>query len=60
MYESLYLFYLTVCQLILKEHNDACDLNQKHNISDFLVAVLWPTLALRLAGYIKYKNLSYH
>ena len=58
-YEALALLYFTVCLIVCDDKKLNCGLDDRHCINDFLKAVLWPTLAMRFAGFLKYKDVSY-
>ena len=61
-YESVILLYLTICVYCFRigeEFNKNCALDPRLHTMHFIMVIMWPTVALRLLIYLKFRNENY-
>lgn len=61
-YESVILVYLTCCVFFFQlgdNFNKNCQLDPRLHTMHFIMFIMWPTVALRLFIYIKFRNANY-
>ena len=61
-YESAILIYLTICSVMLTSkfaQQKNCSINPKKHIVHFLMFIMWPTVFVRLAIYLRTRNVNY-